>query len=371
MNKISCDMCLDLMPLVRDGVAGPDSRAAVEAHIADCESCRAVFEQGSPECDNEKALRKTINHVQRVCKAVLIGVVLLGIVLCEMVMQGSSMIFVLLCWIIFALARFALRRDKGWFRRIASLCLAVALAAGLCALGNAMFGNPVSRNLAKKAAENYLAGKFPEDGYEILDVHFDAKRGHYEVEVGKTGSRDIRFFVDTDGKGNFHHDTYDNVLTGWNTANALEKAYAEQAEPLLAKLNLAWGHVNTSCTLEFEYRQWKDDPYAFQYFLEGEALVPDGEYDLQELGKLVGKLSVTVESDTVEADYAAQILLTVRQLMDEAGVTFRSVDLVLRYPMPENGTGRRPEGRIELEGFLYEDIRETGLTQRVIDANEA
>ena len=29
MNKISCDMCIDLMPLVQDGVASEDSRNAV------------------------------------------------------------------------------------------------------------------------------------------------------------------------------------------------------------------------------------------------------------------------------------------------------------------------------------------------------
>lgn len=30
MNKITCDMCMDLMPLVKDGIASADSREAVE-----------------------------------------------------------------------------------------------------------------------------------------------------------------------------------------------------------------------------------------------------------------------------------------------------------------------------------------------------
>ena len=33
MNKITCDMCIDLMPLVQDGVASEDSRNAVLQHL--------------------------------------------------------------------------------------------------------------------------------------------------------------------------------------------------------------------------------------------------------------------------------------------------------------------------------------------------
>ena len=39
---------MDLLPLVRDGVASQDSIHAVEAHIAACESCRALFSGDAP-----------------------------------------------------------------------------------------------------------------------------------------------------------------------------------------------------------------------------------------------------------------------------------------------------------------------------------
>ena len=32
MSKISCDTCLDLIPLVKDGVSSQDSRKLVEDH---------------------------------------------------------------------------------------------------------------------------------------------------------------------------------------------------------------------------------------------------------------------------------------------------------------------------------------------------
>lgn len=44
MTVINCDICMDLMPLVQDGVASAESRRAVEAHLACCEDCRALFE---------------------------------------------------------------------------------------------------------------------------------------------------------------------------------------------------------------------------------------------------------------------------------------------------------------------------------------
>ncbi len=42
--KISCDVVLDLIPLVKDGVASEDSIIIVNEHIKACESCKTEFE---------------------------------------------------------------------------------------------------------------------------------------------------------------------------------------------------------------------------------------------------------------------------------------------------------------------------------------
>lgn len=55
MNTITCDLCRDLIPLVRDGIASEDSRAAVEAHIARCEACRAVYQAPAAPADGQGA----------------------------------------------------------------------------------------------------------------------------------------------------------------------------------------------------------------------------------------------------------------------------------------------------------------------------
>lgn len=63
--KIPCAVCRDLMPLVQDGVASPESEALVQAHMAVCPACRAL-RQGAdapavpelPAPDDGKILQK-------------------------------------------------------------------------------------------------------------------------------------------------------------------------------------------------------------------------------------------------------------------------------------------------------------------------
>lgn len=48
MNEITCDLCMDLIPLVKDGVASEDSKRAVEQHIASCDVCSALYAGDTP-----------------------------------------------------------------------------------------------------------------------------------------------------------------------------------------------------------------------------------------------------------------------------------------------------------------------------------
>ena len=65
IKKIPCAVCRDLMPLVQDGVASPESEALVKARLAACPACRAL-RQGAdapavpelPAPDDGKILQK-------------------------------------------------------------------------------------------------------------------------------------------------------------------------------------------------------------------------------------------------------------------------------------------------------------------------
>lgn len=56
MNKITCDMCMDLMPLVKDGIASADSREAVEAHLEACAVCRSLYHGQAPPVTIQRKL---------------------------------------------------------------------------------------------------------------------------------------------------------------------------------------------------------------------------------------------------------------------------------------------------------------------------
>lgn len=47
MIKITCDMCKDLLPLVKDGIASEDSCFAVKEHMKTCEACKRLYDDVS------------------------------------------------------------------------------------------------------------------------------------------------------------------------------------------------------------------------------------------------------------------------------------------------------------------------------------
>lgn len=57
-NKISCDICRDLIPLVRDGVASGDSEEAARAHANGCVECARLLDgiAAPPPSESPKAL---------------------------------------------------------------------------------------------------------------------------------------------------------------------------------------------------------------------------------------------------------------------------------------------------------------------------
>ena len=47
-TEIPCAVCRDLIPLVQDGVASPESEALVKAHLQTCPECRTLWQGGRP-----------------------------------------------------------------------------------------------------------------------------------------------------------------------------------------------------------------------------------------------------------------------------------------------------------------------------------
>lgn len=62
MKKISCDVCMDLIPLVKDNIASNDSKNLVLEHIEQCEQCKSIYHGEIPPdttiINDKKILKK-------------------------------------------------------------------------------------------------------------------------------------------------------------------------------------------------------------------------------------------------------------------------------------------------------------------------
>ena len=78
---------------------------------------------------------------------------------------------------------------------------------------------------------------------------------------------------------------------------------------------------------------------------------------------------IYVESDTVTVEKAAEIMLNIKTIFDDAGIPFVAMDFTLQYPIPEGG--QRPDEEVRVDGFLYDAIYEDGMIDRVKEADKA
>lgn len=207
MNEISCEICVDLIPLVRDGAASGDSRGAVERHVGQCPACRALYAgETPPRLDADRALTRAVRRVQTISAVVLGAAVLLGMIVCECIMQGSSIFFLGAVWLVGRLLRTAAAKDKGMLCRGTALLAAVGILAGIGWLANEVLGNPVEKSRAEKAAQAYLEEQYPELGLEIKDVSYVSSSSTYDVEV--IARADTEFMV-VYRRGEILYDTYE------------------------------------------------------------------------------------------------------------------------------------------------------------------
>ena len=64
-------MCIDLMPLVQDGIASEDSRNAVLQHLKECPDCRALYEGEIPAPSKRNELLQKIQRKAQIFSAMI------------------------------------------------------------------------------------------------------------------------------------------------------------------------------------------------------------------------------------------------------------------------------------------------------------
>lgn len=248
--------------------------------------------------------------------------------------------------------------------KISALCLAIALVLGVCWFANALVGNPVSKTAARRTAEKHLEATYPNTDYKIEEVSYSFKDGAYYAHIVSPGSMDGNFTLRISMLGKLRTDDYSSRVEGHgNVANRLFFEYREMVDTVLHSQAYPY-------TISIGYGDLEFDREVGAAVADGaldrSELVNDKFYNVGELGATNGQLILYIDSETVTNEKAAEILLKTKELLDQSGIAFYSVHFVLRYPPYDaEKSYRRPEGEINLKDFLYTDIYEDGIIQRI------
>ena len=78
-NKITCDICRDLLPLVKDGVASADSEAAVRQHLSGCNECEMLFDGKFVPAIDPSESPKALMRVKHWLSGIYVALMLFGI----------------------------------------------------------------------------------------------------------------------------------------------------------------------------------------------------------------------------------------------------------------------------------------------------
>ena len=257
-------------------------------------------------------------------------------------------------------------------RKIIAAVTALAILAGLAWFANAMVGNPISKMLAERTAEKHLEETYAGTDFYIERIAYSFKDGRYHVFVKSPTSIDTEFSLTITMLGELRLDTYEDVVDGFNTARRLEQEYRKLTDTVFDSPSFPYGCDIGFGRLEIHPQEAFDDPNVDDippYAINQSTLVLDKIYDIRELGRQAGHLIIYVESDTVTVEKAAEIMLNIKTIFDDAGIPFVAMDFTLQYPIPEGG--QRPDEEVRVADFPYDAIYEDGMIARVEEADKA
>ena len=255
--------------------------------------------------------------------------------------------------------------------KIAAFVFAIALIVGVGVFANALVGNPISKVVATNTAEKHIEENYADKDFEIERVTFSFKDGYYHAFIYSPSSIDSDFTILVDMWGKLRYDTYeDRVLSGGNTADRISRDYRAAVDKVLDSQAFPYNEHIGYGDFDFYPRVHLEEYSVPEYALITEDLTLDAFYDVNELGAKHGKLTIYINDDTVSYERLSEILLDVRRIFDESGVKFYVIDCVLEYQKNEDSS-KKQEGRVEVREFLYADIYEDGMVERVKASDEA
>ena len=250
----------------------------------------------------------------------------------------------------------------------------IAVAALVLYIAFAFFGNPISYLLAKKNARSFMEENFGDSHFQVTKVAYDFKTGSYYAYVDSPTSQDSYFTIYFDEWGRYRYDSYEDITNNHTTYYRLSNQYwdlvRENASDRNSQFDISiyFGDLRVKDIYEIhsytnedgetvEYSMDKD------YGLDRAILELDKEYDIYQLGRNCGCITLYIHDPDVTVNRAAQLLMEVKDYLDTRNVPFYAINFNLCAP--RNEEGQLVDEQITLFDFLYSDIYEEGLVERV------
>ena len=227
-------------------------------------------------------------------------------------------------------------------------------------VGNAIFGNPISKFIVSKNAQKYVEETYADKDYYIDRIGYDFKTNGYYVFVKSNSSIDTYFSVGYDIFGNEGNDSYTSrVLDGFNTWHRINLEYRDMVDTVIDKLrydsDINYGEIQT-------IDKYSDD---IVYGLNINDLELDKKYDIKDMGAKHGKIVLYIYTNEINVQNASDILLEVKEISNQNDLCFYAIDLVLRKPINDDKKEWEDRESIRIEDFLYSDILKDGLIEKI------
>ncbi|MEG0051291.1 MAG: hypothetical protein RR712_03850 [Terrisporobacter sp.] len=252
---------------------------------------------------------------------------------------------------------------------------AFLLIAIILYFANGLVGNPVSKMIANKNGKEYISKEYRDMNLQTGAVYYSFKDGRYHIDVKSSTSKDTYFEIAISPFGKVEYDSYeDNVTNKWNTYERINSAYFNKTKKLFEskdfpyKNEIGFGDIKRSDDIE---ESEFEDIFSYpKYGIDVNKLELDKSYNIYELGKEAGCITLNVENEEVSVKIASEILLDVKNILDENSISFYAIDFTLEKPRDSEGMPNKDDTSIIIQQFLYKDIYINDLDKRMKIAHE-
>lgn len=114
MTDITCNTCMDLIPLVKDGIASEDSCLLVENHIRSCKACILVWNE-EIHLDTSIDAKTVTNKIKKQLQLIVILIIALSTLFGISLATSQNMFFNILLMPTIGTVSYVFLKNKAFF----------------------------------------------------------------------------------------------------------------------------------------------------------------------------------------------------------------------------------------------------------------